>query len=152
MKFDGSTSNPRTGHATIKVLLTRPSPDQMVTQAQQTLKGDYRHGAVAFTSADLIVKLITRGDPADATDYARAAVWTADGGPHMLVGDGHPAAALGAKEEPTHGASPQPTACGTGLMLRDCGVRVVRHLAANCKGSSEHFRPATRITSSPTNQ
>ena len=78
MKFDGSTSNPRTGHATIEVQLTRPSPGQMVTQSLQTLNGDYRHGAVAFTSADLIVKLITRGDPVDATDYARAAVWEAE--------------------------------------------------------------------------
>ncbi len=53
-------------------------PDQMVTQALQTLAGDYRNGAVAFTSAELIVKLITRDDRADATDYARAEVWEAE--------------------------------------------------------------------------
>ena len=50
----------------------------MVTQALQTLNGDNRNGAVAFTSADLIVKLITRGESADATNYARAVVRRAE--------------------------------------------------------------------------
>ena len=78
MKFDGATTNPRSGHATIQVLLTRPGPGQIVTQAMQTLNGEYVNGAIAFTSADLVVKLITRGESADAADYARAAVWEAE--------------------------------------------------------------------------
>lgn len=77
MKFDGAVTSPRTGHATIRVLLTRPDPSDMVTQALVTHDGDYRHGAIAFESADLLVKLVTRGESADGIEYARAAIWQA---------------------------------------------------------------------------
>ncbi|MHC4946911.1 MAG: hypothetical protein ACYTG1_01420 [Planctomycetota bacterium] len=62
-------------HGTILVLLTRPGPDEMVTQAQERLEGDYRHGKIAFDRADLQVAIVTRGEHVEYPEFRRAATW-----------------------------------------------------------------------------
>ena len=78
IKFDGALTNPCTGHATIKLLLIKPGPDEMVNQALATLTGQYRHGAQSFKTVDLIVKQITRGEAEENAEYKRAEIWKAE--------------------------------------------------------------------------
>ena len=78
IKFDGALTNPCTGHATIKLLLIKPGPDEMVNQALATLTGQYRHGTQSFKTVDLIVKQITRGEAEENAEYKRAEIWKAE--------------------------------------------------------------------------
>ena len=78
LRFDGARTKPPVGHAEIRVRLVRPGPDEMVTQALETLEGEYRHENLTATSAEFLVEVVTRGE--DVGDgFRRAATWNADG-------------------------------------------------------------------------
>lgn len=65
---------PSKRHAKIKLRLTRPGPDAIVTQALQTLAGEHREGQQAFDTAELLVEVVESGaEPRD--EYRRAAIW-----------------------------------------------------------------------------
>ncbi|MHC5114266.1 MAG: hypothetical protein ACYTGP_07550 [Planctomycetota bacterium] len=76
VKFEGGKTDPRIDHAAVKVLLVRPGPDEMVTQALEDLSGEYRHGKMNAKTAELLVRIAPRGsEPED--DYRVAATWSA---------------------------------------------------------------------------
>lgn len=78
LEFAGAQTNPRTEHATIKLLITIPGQQEVVKNMVVTRTGEYRHGAQSFKTADLIVRLITRGESVEDAEYARAEVWKAE--------------------------------------------------------------------------
>lgn len=75
IEFAGVQTNPRTGHATIKLLITIPGQQEVVQNMVVTRSGEYRHSAQSFKTADLIVRLITRGESGKDVQYKRAASW-----------------------------------------------------------------------------
>ena len=78
LEFAGAQTNPRTKHATIKLLITIPGQQEVVQNIGVSRTGEYRHDSQSFKSADIIVKLLTRGDESgDQVPYKRAASWSA---------------------------------------------------------------------------
>ena len=77
LEFAGVQTNPRTGHATIKLLITIPGQQEVVENILVTRSGEFRHDSQSFKSADLIVKLLTGNESGDLVQYKRAASWSA---------------------------------------------------------------------------
>ena len=77
VKLDGISTNRRTGHATIKLQLTKPGPDALVNFLLRTGTDEYRHETQSFKTADLIVKLVIGDESGDLVQYKRAASWRA---------------------------------------------------------------------------
>jgi hypothetical protein len=75
--FEGAQTNPSTNHAVIRVVLIRPGPDEIVTQALETIEGDYRHGRLVARSAELVIRTTTHAAKEEG-EYRSAATWPAD--------------------------------------------------------------------------
>jgi hypothetical protein len=76
VRFDGSQNDPRVGHFIIMLLLTRPGPDEMVTEALEKHEGEYRHGRQTAVTAELLVRTVTRGSTEEG-ELRSAATWSA---------------------------------------------------------------------------
>jgi len=75
LSFDRAQSNRITGAIDVYVTLTAPGPEETVTQALETHEGDYRHGRTAFDRAQLLVRMIERGEDPERVEHRRAATW-----------------------------------------------------------------------------
>ncbi|NNF42529.1 MAG: hypothetical protein HKN62_05695 [Phycisphaerales bacterium] len=75
--FEGGRTYPPIAHGAVKVLIVRPGADEMVTQTQEQHDGQYRHGNLTAKTAELLVRVVTRGMTGDDDDYRVAASWSA---------------------------------------------------------------------------
>ncbi len=75
IKFDGARVDPRAQHAVIRVILRAPDPDLDVTQALETLQGNYRHGNLTARTAELFIEQVVGDETADG-DHRSAATWS----------------------------------------------------------------------------
>jgi hypothetical protein len=77
VKFEGGKTDPRIDHGAVKVLVVRPGPGEMVTQSPEEHDGHYRHGKMNAKTAELLVRVATRGMTGIDKEYRVAASWSA---------------------------------------------------------------------------